>query len=225
MTRACISLVLSPLLLLAAALRFDVTDARGKKPSGVTVEAEAADDDGWRRIHLEVKGKGSPVLIWPYDGLVKAADGPGEIPVLVMEPADAKALSNRKLAAHLAAAEMLGAKPASGLDQAAYMKALEKPAVEDDPFVRGVALLLAKRPAEAAEPLALALRERERQLTRVPSEIYPAAMLSGRAFLEAGKFDAAALAFLKALKQRPSDETAARLREEALEKAGKPGAK
>ena len=74
------------------------------------------------------------------------------------------------------------------------------------------------------DPLARALKERERRLTRVPSEIYPAAMLYGKALFGAGKYDDAAVAFLKALKQRPSDAAARRSRSEALIKAGKPEA-
>ena len=94
----------------------------------------------------------------------------------------------------------------------------------EDAFAKGVALLYAKKPVDAVDPLARALRERERQLTRVPSEIYPAAMLYGRALFEAGKFDAASLAFLKAMNQRPSDAAARKARAEALIKAGKPEA-
>ena len=197
-------------LLAAASFHFDITDARGKKPPGVTVEARDADPDGWHELRLVNKGKGSPVLIWPFDSKAKIADGPGDIPVIVIETGDPKALTNTRVVAALVAGELLGA--------SAALSAAE------EPFARGVGLLSAKKPADAVDSLARALRERERQLTRVPSEVYPAAMLYGRALLDSGKFDDAAVAFLKALKQRPSDPAARQLRAEALIRAGKPEA-
>jgi cytochrome c-type biogenesis protein CcmH/NrfG len=87
-----------------------------------------------------------------------------------------------------------------------------------------VGLLYGGKATDAIKPLETALRERERQLTRVPSEIYPAAMLDGLAELRANKFDAAAVAYSAALKQRPSDAAALKLRDEALVRAGKPEA-
>jgi tetratricopeptide (TPR) repeat protein len=93
-----------------------------------------------------------------------------------------------------------------------------------DPFEKGVGLLYAGKYADAAGQLAIALKQRQRQLTRVPSEIYPAAMLQGLALYRANKFDDAAVAWLTALKQRPSDEMAQKHRAEALTKAGKPEA-
>jgi thioredoxin-like negative regulator of GroEL len=58
-------------------------------------------------------------------------------------------------------------------------------------------------------------------LTRIPSEIYPAAMLYGCALLVAGKFDDASVAFLTASKQRPSNGCATQGRAEALAASGK----
>jgi len=69
---------------------------------------------------------------------------------------------------------------------------------------------------DAVDYLARALKERERQLTRVPSEIYPAAMLYGKALFAAGEFDDASVAFLKAVRLRPSDLLARKARNEAL---------
>jgi hypothetical protein len=90
-----------------------------------------------------------------------------------------------------------------------------------DPFEKGVGFLYAGKAADAAESLGVALRQRQRQLTRVPSEIYPLAMLDGLALFKANKFDDSAVAYLTALKQKPSDEGARRYRAEALTKAGK----
>ena len=64
----------------------------------------------------------------------------------------------------------------------------------------------------------------ERQLTRVPSEIYPLAMLYGQALLAQNKFDEAAVQFAVALRQKSHDERAHAARNEALIKAGKPEA-
>ena len=213
-------------LLLAATIapRFDITDARGKKPSGVSIEAGESDVGGWFALRVVNKGKGNPLLIWPFDDRAKMQDGPGEIQAIMIEKADPKALSNSRIVAAVAAGNLLGFPHETGLDAAALAKAIEGLATAEDPFAKGVGLMVAKKPAEAAEPLGRALKERERQLTRVPSEVYPAAILYGQALLGAGKFDEAAVAFLKALKQRPGDSVAKKLRSEALAKAGKPEA-
>ena len=84
--------------------------------------------------------------------------------------------------------------------------------------------MAANKFTEAAGELGRALKERQRQLTRVPSEIYPAALLYGLALEKEKKFDEAAVAFLAALKVRPSDELARKFRQDALLKAGKPDA-
>ncbi len=220
------------LMLASPALHFDIVDARGKKPSGVSVEADAPDADGWCPLKVVNKNKASagkpqPVYVfaWPYDARAKVADGPGDIPVLLFEAGDPKVLANPKLVAALGAAKLLGQPVESGFDAAALEKALAALTTSEDPFAKGVALLAANKPSDAVEPLSRVLRERERQLTRVPSELYPAAILAGRALLGAGKYDLAAVAFLKALHQRPSSEDAKRFRAEALEKAGKADAK
>lgn len=210
--------------LAASTLHFDITDARGKKPSGVTIEAADPDENGWYALHLSTKGKRSPVLVWPFDGRARLQDGPGEIPAIVIEAGDPRALANPHVIAAIAAGDLLGASHQTGLDPAALAKAVGNLTVAEEPFAKGVGLLAAKKPTEALDPLGRALRERERQLTQVPSEIYPSAMLYGRALLEAGKFDGAAVAFLKALRQRPGDSAAGKLRSEALAKAGKPEA-
>jgi tetratricopeptide (TPR) repeat protein len=203
--------------LAAEALHFDITDARGKKPSGVSVVASDPDMDDWYRLQVVSKGKTDYVLVWPFDGKAKVADGPESVPVVAIEEGDAKALAAPRIVAYRAVAELLGAKPLSGLDMSGL-------AASEDPFLKGVRLLYEKKPADAVEPLARALRERERQLTRIPSEIYPAAMLYGRALFGANKFDDAAVAYLKAMNQRPSGPAARKARAEALIKAGKPEA-
>jgi hypothetical protein len=204
------------MLAASALLHFDITDVRGKKPPGVSMEAGEPDADGWRPLHATAK-KGGAVLVWPFDGRAKAADGPGPVPVVVIEPGDPRALMNPRVAAFLAASELLGGPRTAGLDAAAM-------AGSDDAFTKGVGLLYAKKASDAVDPLARAVKERERQLTRVPSEIYAAAMLYGRALSEAGKFDDAAVAYLKALDQRRSDPAARKGRVEALIRAGKPEA-
>ncbi len=175
------------LFLAAAALHFEVTDERGKKPAGVTVEATEPDANGWYRLTI-TKSKGSAVLVWPFDGRAKAPDGPEPLPVIVVQGAAAKPA----VVAALAASELLGVKQPVALDAAAVGNL----AAADDPFQKGVALLYMKKAVEAVDPLGRALRDRERQLTRMPSEIYAAAMLYGRALVEAKKFDDAAVAYL-----------------------------
>jgi len=218
------------LLLFAAPLmQFHITDGRGKETSAVTIEFGAPDADGWRPLKIG-KVKGEPVMVWPFDARAKQPDGPEPVPAIVMQRGDEKALANKAVVAAAATPVVLGistvddAARRTGFTSAALTRAFGDLGAADDAFEKGVGLLYAGKYADAAASLSIALRERQRQLTRVPSDIYPAAMLAGLALTRAGKFDEAAVAYLAALKQRPSDDVAARLRDEALVKAGKPEA-
>ena len=225
------ALFLLPRLLMLGAdgPHFEISDARGKKPAGVTIEAGNPDADGWFSLKV-LKGKGDPVLVWPFDGTAKIPDGPEPIPAIVIQRGDEKALAIRRVVAAIATPLVLGLTSIdliagkSGLEAAALKQAILALAQSTDPFEKGVGLLYAAKQDEAAEELSRALKERQRQLTRMPSEIYPIAMLYGQALLRQNKFDAAAVAFLAASKQRPSDRLARELRSDALVKAGKPEA-
>jgi hypothetical protein len=217
------------LLFATPALQFDVTDARGKPTSAVAIEAGAPDEDGWRALKI-VKAKGDAVLVWPFDGTARMPDGPGAVPAIVIQRGDEKALTNNLAMAAVATPVALGlATPdqeaqRTGLPVADLKKAWAAIESASDPFAKGVGLLYAAKPAEAVDQLAVALRQRQRQLTRLPSEIYPLALLYGKALYGINKFDDAAVAFLAALKQRPSDKTAREFRADALIRAGKPEA-
>lgn len=210
-------------LLAAPILQFSITDGRGKETTAITIEAGAPNEDGWRPVRVG-KAKGDPVLVWPFDGLAKVPDGPEPIPAIVIQRAEEKALANKRVAAAIAAATILGVPDKTGFAPEALAAAFARLVTSADPFEKGVGLLYAGNTADAADALSLALRQRQRQLTRVPSEIYPAAMLAGLALFKAGKFDASAVAYLAALTERPSDEAARKARGEALIKAGKPEA-
>jgi hypothetical protein len=216
-------------LFAAPLMQFHITDGRGKETSAVTIEFGAPDADGWRPLKIG-KAKGDPVLVWPFDAMAKQPDGPEPVPAIVIQRGEEKALANKAVLASIATPIVLGistiddAVHKTGLTTAALSKAFGDLATADDAFEKGVGLLYAAKYADAAKSLDIALRERQRQLTRVPSEIYPAAMLDGLALTRANKFDAAAVAYLAALKLRPNDESASRLRDEALVKAGKPEA-
>ncbi len=209
--------------------QFDITDARGKKASGVTIEAGTPDADGWFPLKF-AKTRGEPVLVWPFDGTAKLPDGPEPIPVIAIQRGDEKALANPRVLAAIAVPIMLGlATPQgmagkTGLDTSALTKAFPTLISASDSLEKGVGLMMSNKFADAAGELARALKERQRQLTRVPSEIYPAALLYGQALEREKKFDEAAVAFLAALKVRPSDEWARKLRQDALIHAGKPDA-
>ncbi len=225
--RPVAALLLAALLLSAAeGPQFDITDARGKKASGVTIEAGTPDADGWFPLKF-AKTKGEPVLVWPFDGTAKLPDGPEPIPVIAIQRGDEKALAYPRVVAAMAVPIVLGlATPQdiagkTGLDAAALTKAFPTLVSASDSFEKGVGLMAANKFADAASELGRALKERQRQLTRVPSEIYPAALLYGHALEREKKFDEAAVAFLAALKARPSDELARKFRQDALVKAGK----
>jgi hypothetical protein len=216
-------------LLAAQVLQFDITDARGKQTSAVTIEAGAPDDDGWRQLKI-VKGKGEPVLIWPFDGSAKLPDGPEPIPAIVIQRGDERALMNTRALAAMATPVVLGietveqAAGKGGFTPESLVTAFARLATSADPFEKGVGLMYSGKPADAAEQFGIALKQRQRQLTRVPSEIYPVAMLDGLALYRANKFDDSAVAWSTALKQRPSAETARKYRSESLTRAGKPEA-
>lgn len=207
-------------------LPLDVTDARGKTPGGVKVEASGPDAEGWWSLRI-TKSKTDYLVVWPFDAMAKQPDGPGAVPVVVIPHADAKVLESPRVVAALATPVALGLKSvaeqatATGYSEDALNSAFRGLASAPDPFAKGVGLLFAGNGGEAAEELAKALRDRQRQLTRVPSEIWAAAMLDGRALMAAGKFDDAAVAYLAALKVRPADQNALSARADALVKAGK----
>ena len=115
-------------------------------------------------------------------------------------------------------------RPKAGSTKEALAKAFGGLATSRTRSKKGVGLLYSGKAADACRSAWRCIGQRQRQLTRVPSEIYPVAMLDGQALYNANKFDDAAVAFLAALKQRPSDAAARKYRAEALTKAGKPEA-
>ena len=216
------------ILFLAAThtLHLDVVDARGKKPSGVAVEAGNAGPDGWRKLTI-ARSKKDSVIVWPFDALAVEPDGPGAVQVVVIERGDSKALANPEIAADIATGVVLGresladAAKRTGFDATALKSAFASAANATDDYAGGVGLLWTNQQVRAVDFLAKALRERERQLTRVPSDIFPAAMLDAKALFDSGKYDDAAAVYLKARKLRPSDAGVRKSRAEALTKAGK----
>jgi len=210
----------------AQALHLDVVDARGKKPSGVAVEVGDAAWDNWRKLNI-TRAKKDSVIVWPFDAFAAEPDGPGAVQVTVIERGDLKALANPRIAADIATGVVLGresledAGKRTGFDVAALKSAFTSLADATDDYAGGVGLLWTNQPARAADLLARALRERERQLTRIPSDIFPAALLDAKALFDSGKYDDAAAVYLKAMKLRPSDPRVRKARAEALRKAGK----
>jgi tetratricopeptide (TPR) repeat protein len=213
-------------LFAASGVPLDVTDTRNKRAPGVTVEASGPDAEGWWTLRVS-KFKRDTVLIWPWDAMAKQPDGPEPVPVIVIQRGESKALENPRVVAAIATPVVLGLKSmpdaasATGLSEDAIRQAIRGLATAADSFAKGIGLLYSGKSEAAADELAKALRERQRQLTRVPSEIFPAAMLYGHALMGANKFDLAAVAYLNAVKIRPSDENARTARAEALMKAGK----
>jgi hypothetical protein len=217
------------LLLAGSAIHFDITDARGRKASGITIEQSTPDADGWCGLTL-AKGKGEPVLVWPFHNSARVPDGPEPVPAIVIQRGDEKALTNLHIVGAIATPVALGVQTLeesatlTGFPAAVLTTAFAHLELSKDPYEQGLGLFLAKKAQESADQFAIALKDRQRQLTGVPSEIYPAAMLYGYALTRAGKFDLASVAFLTASKQRPSDTCAAQARAEALVRSGKPEA-
>ncbi len=217
------------LLLAAQGLQFQVTDGRGKETSAITIEAGAPDADGWRSLRIG-KAKGDPVLVWPYDGSAKQPDGPEPVPAIVIQRGEEKALENKRIVAAIATHVLLGVATIeetagkTGFSPESLKKTFTELADSSDAFEKGIGLLYEEKFADAVGPLALALKQRQRQLTREPSEIYPAAMLDALSLYRAVRFDDAAVACLAALKEKPSAEEARKLRDQALVRAGKPEA-
>lgn len=216
--------------LAASALHFDIDilDERGKHPSGVTIE-EGPEANGWYELKASARS-GDPVLIWPFDAKANAPDGPSPLRAVVIQRGLRRALSNPRVVGMLAVPVALGISPVSevasrtGFNPDALQKALEQLNSSTDPFEKGTGLLLQSKYAEAAEELGKALKDTQRQLTRVPAEIYTAAVLEGVALDKAAKYDESAVAFLLALRQRADDPFATAGRRQALIKAGKPEA-
>jgi hypothetical protein len=165
--------------------------------------------------------------VWPFDGLAKMPDGPEPVPATVIQRGDARALTNKRVLAFLITPVVFGTETLADIGQKAgfpadvLARAVGSLVQSSDPFEKGAWLLYAGKAADAVEPLAFALKQRQRQLTRVPSEIYPMALLYGQALFRANKFDDAAVAFLTAGRLRPSDPFASKMRAESLVKAGK----
>jgi hypothetical protein len=227
MKRAGLFLIAVSFVFAADGPHFEISDASGKKPGGVVVAAGQAGADGWFPVNV-VKGKQE--VVWPFDRMATLPDGPEAIPVIVIQVGDQKALTNPRVVAAIATPFVMGLTPLglvgskTGLDPEALDQALMALVQSSDPFEKGLGLLYAKRYAEAADELSRALKARQRQLTRVPSEIYPLAILYGQALVGQKKLDEAAVAFLTAITQRPSELMPRGLRSDALVRAGKPDA-
>ena len=216
-------------MLAASPLSLQVTDDRGKKPGGIVVDATDPDADGWYKLAI-AKSKNDAVagvaFRCPRDEARWAGAGQCDCGgQRRCEDTAIDASGGHARGTGVARGASLNVVAASaGLDAGAMGKAVEALAKSDDGFEKGIALLWAKKPADAKDELVRGLRARERVMTRIPSDMYPAAMLLGKAQFDAGKFDDAAVTYLKAVKLRPTDMAARRKRAVALEKAGKPEA-
>lgn len=210
------------LLFAAPPVALQIVDERGKRPGGVVIDAANPDPDGWLQLTI-AKSKVPSVIVWPFDQRAKQPDGPEPVTVIAVAKGNPKLLESRKVVAALAVPMLLGTKPVeTGLDAAALERAIGGLTASDDDLEKGIGLLFSHKAPDAVPALALALRARERVMTRIPSEIYPAAMLYGIALFQINKFDDAAVSFRKAILVRPSDARARKWRADAFEKAGKP---
>ena len=127
------------------------------------------------------------------------------------------------MVAAIAASMLLGGAPDTGLDPDALNKAILELSQSTDAFEKGVGLLFAKKSAEAADPLAHALKERQRQLTPFASEIYAAASFTDRPSRRK-KIRRRSRRVSCGYEATPFRGLARKLRSDALVKAGKPEA-
>ncbi len=219
------------LLLAGSAMHLDVTDARGKKAPGVVVEAGAPDGDGWLILSV-VKGKDDWVLVWPADGLAKAPDGPAPVPAIVIQRGDRKALANARVVAAMAVPTYWAPQPsttnlANRVQRVRFGEGICRTGLFPRRFRSGIGWLWENNGGEASDKMAQALKERAAATgtTRMPSEIYMAAMIYGQALLLEGKFDAAAVAFLLASRSGRRRRWRARRARTLCSKAGQTGSR
>lgn len=91
-----------------------------------------------------------------------------------------------------------------------------------DPYEKGMSALYARDYDNATPQLSEALLTRGKQLRRSPADVANAAMFLGQAFFEQGKFEKAADAYRRALRDRPDDPNILTGLGAALLKDGKP---
>ena len=131
--------------------------------------------------------------------------------------AEERSVEERRAAALAETAKLFGIERAE-VDRA--IRALEESG--KDPYEKGMSALYACDYENAAPQLSVALLTRGKQLRRVPADVADAAMFLGQALFEQGKFDKAAEAYRRALRERPDDPVILTGLGAALLKDGKP---
>ncbi len=202
------------------------TDRRGKTRLRLAPEAQPGT---W--IALQVMAPRDLVLISPWDARarVPAFENSSEnfVPVVVAPRRDRAVLESLKALAALAERINASSAPAASeersleerraaaLAETAKLFGIESSEVDrairtlatsgKDPYEKGMGALYARDYANATAQLSEALLTRGRLLRRVPADVANAAMFLGQALFESGKFDKAAEAYRKALREHPDD--------------------
>ena len=199
-------------------------------------------------IKLQVAGPLNLVFIAPWNARVRVPPFENQsenfVPVIVAAREDRAVLESGKALASLAARINGASAPArseersveerraAALVETAKLFGIEGSEVDrairalgangKDPYEKGMSALYARDYGNAVPQLSEALLTWGKQLRRVPSDVANAALFLGQALFEHGKFDKAAEAYRRALRERPDDAIALNGLGAALFKDGKP---
>ncbi|MSV30435.1 MAG: hypothetical protein EXQ52_17080, partial [Bryobacterales bacterium] len=212
-----------PLLAERGTLAVRAVNLKGKPVAGVSFTAGAPTDKGGKtkiKLSADTKpgdwvklGVSEPpravVMISPWNGLVQILDAPASI--VLAEAGERGNLESgaavASMAARLLASESMANVAADfRLDAAEIEKAIRGLGGRSkDPFELGLSKLFQRENAAAANYLAQALKEREKQLTKDAAEIVDAASFLGQALAAMEKWPDAAVAYQRAMNGRPDD--------------------
>lgn len=212
-----------------------VVNLRGKPVAGVSFLAGAASDKGGRTrirlaagtqagnwVKLSIAEPEGTVLISPWNGYLRVA---AQETVVVGQAGDRTLLASPPAVASMAAHALSSHDAARlyGFTPAEIERAIRELKTSDS-YEAGLSKSYRKEYAEAARLLALALKEREKQLTRNAPEIVDAAVFLGQAFTALRRPADAAVAYRRAASYRPDDPEILEALGMALVNDGKPEA-
>ncbi len=231
-----------PLFAERGALSLSAVNLKGKPVAGVSFTAGAPTGKGgktkirlsadtqpgdWVKLGISEAPR-AMLMISPWNGLVRILDTPATI--TLAEAGERANLESTTAVASMAARALVSGRLTEvasefRLDAAEIEKAIRGLSGRSkDPFEIGLSKLYERENADAARHLAQALKQREKQLTKVAAEIVDAAFFLGQALAAMEKWPEAAVAYQRAMNDRPDDADILHALGTALVKSGKPDA-